>query len=308
MSKLHLDGVASTAILTLRARAEEHRRNDRLFGDPDADAWLNRLEWPASLSPWYGRYTQGFLSYRAYEIDQIALDFLDQTPDNAAPQIVELGVGLSTRTARILRAQDEEQTAPPRRANNQGDRAPGRKLTFVDLDLPAIVDARYQLGAYAHAVPYCAQIPLAQSVTDLAWIEHPALNPEAPILFIAEGLFYYLPESDVHGILDALRARFPNAPLVFDVMGMLEFRGARRLSTRAGAPIQWMLPPPFESVFARFRLEPLPGWPSSRLLERALDLCWSRFGRTPAFLARTMANIPSLREGRSGIVAARLCE
>ncbi|MBK8014865.1 MAG: class I SAM-dependent methyltransferase [Deltaproteobacteria bacterium] len=328
MPKLQLDGVASTAIMTLRARAEEHRRRDRLFEDPWAETWLPCFEWPRSLDAWYGRYTQGFLAYRAYEIDQIALDFLDQIPNSegTSAQIVELGAGLSSRGPRLigavtarapLEAQDQSETASS---------APTRRhLTFVDLDLPAIIDARRRLGVYTPAAedtresassalpthsgtdahPY-TQVAVECSVTDLAWIEHPALDPEVPTIFIAEGLFYYLPETDVRRILDALRDRFPNTAIVFDIIGMLEFRGARRFSTRAGAPIQWMLPPPFESVYPRFRLEPLPGWPPSRLLDRVLELCWSRFGRTPALLSRALANISVLRAQRSGIVAARL--
>jgi len=79
-----LPGVSETATLTLRARAHEHERSDRLFADPVAAEWFRQFEWPPKQDRWWSSINTGRgLAFRADAIDDIVAQYHSSVPSFA---------------------------------------------------------------------------------------------------------------------------------------------------------------------------------------------------------------------------------
>ena len=158
-----LDPVERSATMTLLWRADESKRNGRLFSDPVAeDAAAMLPPWPPSVA------SQAFadlVALRTWQMDaqvEIALAA-------GLNQIVVLGAGIDTRFWRV---------STPACAR------------IIELDSAAIHNFARQLlpgGGWGQRVE--AHIPdgLVRALT------HAAHNPRRPTLWIAEGVLEYLP-------------------------------------------------------------------------------------------------------------------
>lgn len=274
-----LSGVSKTAILTLRARADEHRRTDRLFADPLAVEMLERIAWPPELDFWYRRpKVASFLAARADEIDGVVVALAKELD---SPTVVELGAGLSSRRERL------------------GDRFRGR---WIDLDLPEVIALRSAVGAGTRS-----DKAVACSVLDRRWLDEfgPAGDAHAVIL-VAEGLFYYLPRAEVGALLVDLKRRLAGAAVVFDVVGALDFDATLAQSESAGTPIQWMAPAPFERTLADLGLRIVPGFEPDALMRRAIDRYGPRYGMIAHRTIDALSRIKAIRDRRSGTLVGRL--
>jgi len=264
-----LGGVAKTSVLTLRARADEHARADRVFEDRLAAEWLSRIEWPSELDRWYSPRVQSFLAFRAHEIDTLLAEHVKKYPDT---RVVELGCGLSSRFSRVPASE------------------------WIDLDLPEVIETRRALGIEGRQ--------LACSVLDRSWIGE-AGDPSR-LFIIAEGLFYYLPRSEVDALFADLRAQLAGAVITFDVLGDMDWELALQNSSSAGTPVQWKIDPPFERALEDFGLEPVPGWEPKVLMERAIDRYWRRFGSATYLAVKLASRVEALAGKRSGNLIGRL--
>ena len=103
--------------------------------------------------------------------------------------IVNLGCGLDTRFFRL----------------DDG------RLHLTDLDLPDVIALKRQL-----IVETDRYRMIASSVLDFSWMDQVVEEP--PTLFLAEGLFMYLPLEDVKALVLALQARFPGCKLVCELV------------------------------------------------------------------------------------------
>ena len=112
--------------------------------------------------------------------------------------IVNLGCGLDTRFYRI----------------DDG------RLHLFDLDLPDVIALKRQLLAETDRYRF-----IAASVLDHEWMNQ--LDEKRPTLFLAEGLFMYLPIADVKALVLALQARFPGSELVCEVFSAKWLQGWR---------------------------------------------------------------------------------
>jgi O-methyltransferase involved in polyketide biosynthesis len=265
--------VSETAVLTLRARADEHARASRLFADPLAEAWMARLSWPASMNRWYTPFAQAKTAIRAAQLDRIVRELLRRAP---TATLVELGAGFSTRAERLA--------LPPTQA--------------LAVDLAGVIAQREALGA-----PRARMV--AASVLEPGWME---AVPAGPTILVAEGLLYYLPRSEVDALMGALGRRFAGAPMVFDVIGALDLPAAARSSRRAGAPILWAVEPPLDAAHARFGLEAIEGLEPAGILAETVQLFGRRYGPLFAWVLERMTRIRWLAGRRSGIVVGRLAK
>ncbi len=273
---MSLSGVSKTAILTLRARAEEHARSDAVFSDPLAVTWLGRTEWPSELDAWYGPDSQMSLALRADDIDQITRRYLEATTVHT---VVELGCGLSTRRQRL-----EDLTWKQ----------------WVDVDLPEVVALREQWGAGGER-----HQQLGCSVLDRSWMD--ALEgPADQFLFIAEGLFYYLPRADVQALLADMGRRFTGSSIIFDVVGPLDFAKLRDNTALVGAPVQWKLETGFDAVLEDLGLDVKDDFEPEALAKTALDRYWHRFDQKTKGMIFLALNSELFRAGRSGTVLGQL--
>lgn len=211
-----LTGLPGTLLFTLRARAEENGHADRLFADPLAAQWYGRIPQSAALqqamAEVYSPVFQLGTAVRAHFYDDIAKRFLNT---HRQPVVVELGAGLSTRFARL----------GPDRAQ------------WLELDLPEAIAARCLVDQETAVHRF-----LSFSMVDEAWVgEVTAVSP-ADVLFIAEGVLFFLAPADVAALFQLLARHFPGATFALDVVTEQFNMSTRRRFAAQGAPIQWVLP------------------------------------------------------------------
>ncbi|MBI4819149.1 MAG: class I SAM-dependent methyltransferase [Deltaproteobacteria bacterium] len=268
--------MAKTAVLTLRARADEHRHPNRVFSDPTAAQWSEALDWPEDLSAWYGPSRQSQLAFRADDIDRILARFAEPLPSIT---VVELGCGLSTRRRRVPLPNVE---------------------AWFDLDLPEIIEVRRRFGADADGSQQ-----IGTSVLEEGWLQ---LLPRegSSLVFIAEGLIHYLTRADVDALLAKLRARFSGAAMILDVVGANEHADLLRCTSAIGAPVQWKLEGDFRDVLSNLGLGVVPDFEPERLAQNAIERYWPRFDAKLRAGIYFAMSAPTLWAARSGNVVGRL--
>jgi hypothetical protein len=193
--------------------------------------------------------------------------------------VIELGAGLSTRCQRLMEEGYEAER-------------------WVDLDLEPVAALRRSLGAPGEQ--------LAGSVLDLGWLDRIGEPDPEQLIFIAEGLFYYLPRAEVDTLLGVMAQRFPGAALLIDVLGRNDYPTLLEHTRAVGTPILWKLERDYAEVLPDLGLDPIPGFEPDRLMDEMLARYWHRFDKTlqgGIFVARQS---PAFWAGRSGNVLGRL--
>ncbi len=197
MDDLQLEAVSETMFLPLYALAMESRSEhpilvdngavelteklNQFFGDSDKRIFrrLAKGQLPRSL------ITSMALRIRRY--DEYVRAFLEREPGGI---VVNLGCGLDDRRRRV----------------DNG------RVRWYDLDLPEVIALRRRFLDETERFRF-----IASSVLDFAWLNQLPDEPGHRILFVAEGLFMYLPQDDVRALVVNLRDRFPGAELVAEV-------------------------------------------------------------------------------------------
>jgi O-methyltransferase involved in polyketide biosynthesis len=186
MIHAHLEGVARTLVMTLRARAEEHSRDDRLFSDEWSHEWYQWMPTYPDYDAWYTPSFQLASSIRTAIIDDITTTFIEKH-DN--PVIVEVGGGLSSRPYRI--GMDRAQ--------------------WVILDLPLAMSIRYKVDAANENLTF-----LGQSATNDDWISRLPETKSKNYLFIAEGVLMFIEQDEVMELITRLSTHFAGGTFAFD--------------------------------------------------------------------------------------------
>jgi O-methyltransferase involved in polyketide biosynthesis len=184
-----LSTVSKTLFLTLFARAYETQHPGRLFIDDKAVRVLQAFERSRSQSrpDWA---TCAGVAIRTDILDRQTRHFLA----SARSCVVNLGAGLCTRYFRLGQP----------------------SIDWIEIDFPDVIAVRRSVlpeTAY-HRMIAC-------SVTDHAWIEQIPYAPGARPLFIAEGLFLYLRDSEIKELLLALKQRFSGCQMLVDTASSL---------------------------------------------------------------------------------------
>jgi methyltransferase (TIGR00027 family) len=199
---LSLTDVSATMLLTLYARAIETQSPNPIIVDEKAVELFEQLKPLAAQveGELYRRVVEDDLpdtlnytmSLRARHFDQQARDFLQRNPDGV---VVDLGCGLDTRFFRL----------------DDG------RLHLYDLDLPDVIALKRQFLTETNRYHF-----IASSVLDFGWMDQ--LVDKWSYVFLAEGLFMYLPLVDVKALVLTLQDRFPGCELVCEVFngGWLE--------------------------------------------------------------------------------------
>jgi methyltransferase (TIGR00027 family) len=250
-------------------RARESSRADRLFDDPWAGALAGSRGVAAmERSEAASGGENAFLPVRTRFFDDLVLA-------RAADQVVMLGAGLDTRPYRLPLSPH---------------------LTWYEIDHPGPLSEK--TAVLGGAVPRCALIRVPTDVLD-GWaldLAAAGWDSSRPTLWIAEGLFFYLPASGVSALLAAtFTGSAAGSALGADVMGATGLVGPgldayRRYAASAG------LPPPFGSDDPA-RLFAGAGWAGAVV---------SRAGGPDANFGR----LPEVPDGRPGtranlVVASR---
>ena len=213
-----LSGVQQTLLIPLSARVLESKRPDSTFRDPEAERIAARLDVD------FARFSQEWTIVemvvgRTHLLDVGVRDFLARSGPKA--RVVSLGAGLCTRWHRV----------------NDGT------VRWLDLDLPDVIALKERLVEQSDHYRL-----LSGSVLEDDWMEEIAPD-DGPLLFVAEGLLMYLPESEVVALLRRLSARYPGAEMWLETLSPLLLRTFGRASRSigvTGAKFAWGLSDPAE--------------------------------------------------------------
>lgn len=193
----HLKGVPETLLIPLYARKFETERIDGLFQDPKAVEIYSQIDY--DFTRFDGHSAIASVALRVRVIDDITRTFLKKLPDAV---VVQLGAGLDSRFERL----DNGNT----------------RWYELDLQETMVLRQKFFDSTTRHQ-------SITSSVLDFTWMDQ--VPSGTPVLFIAEGLLYYLEESDVIRLIQTLVERFPGSEIVFDTVTDL----MARLSNRMGA-------------------------------------------------------------------------
>lgn len=200
-----LSEVSETALITLRSRAIESQRANPLLHDPVGEELFKKLiaALPGNqhrqvlkrkLSPLLSSH----IAIRARKFDTLSREFLQEHPDGL---IVSLGAGFDTRFWRLG----------------------GKDLKYMELDLPAVIQTKKQF--LGERITYRM---MEDSVLDELWIQKLSEIQNKHVLFLAEGLFMYLPRELVVQTLARIADAFSGSRLVMEVVAAKYTRGFRK--------------------------------------------------------------------------------
>lgn len=221
---LRLAEVSETGLITLFCRAHESRSEKPLLVDQKADQiaaqiapLLRQSDSKLLRSLGHGKLRKSLsimMAARAQQFDTYTRDFLVRHPDGV---VVNLGCGLDSRF----------------------DRLDDGRLILFDLDLPEMIEFKRQF--FSENERYHL---IGASVFDEGWRAQIAAL-RRPVLFLAEGLFMYLPEEKVKELVRTLNREFPGSELVCEVVNkkwlqksrgsMVKFKMRKQLNIGKGA-------------------------------------------------------------------------
>jgi len=200
-----LTEVSETALITLRSRVVESRKTKPLLHDPVGEELFITLTemlpddvrkrfMERKISP----LLTSHICMRARKYDLLCMEFLQEYPDGL---ILSLGAGFDTRFWRLG----------------------GKGLKYMELDLPAVIQAKKQL--LEEKITYKL---MEESVLDERWIQKLKKVQSEHILFVAEGLFMYLPREQVIQTLIRMADSFAASRIVMEVIAEKYTRGFRK--------------------------------------------------------------------------------
>jgi len=199
-----LSAVSETALLTLKSRIIESEKEPPLLIDPRGKEILAKLQeripaetWERLLNRKFSPTLTSYIALRARKYDAYANEFLR----DGNGLVVSLGCGFDTRFWRIA-------TKDP---------------NYMEVDLPEVIKLKQELLGTDPGYQM-----IACSVLDHRWISDTAAIQNDKVLFLAEGLFMYLPEKEVKALFRKLATTFHNSQLVFETVHRKYTRGLRK--------------------------------------------------------------------------------
>lgn len=197
-----MNEVSETAFITLRSRVIESGKRNPVIHDPVGVECLNRIG-PLLASDLYNRLINKKLpatltrhiALRARKYDLYARTFMNENPDGI---VVNLGCGFDTRYWRVF----------------------DREWRFIEIDLPEVIESKKQV--LGDIISYDM---IGTSVLDKEWIIKIQSLQSEKVLFLAEGLFMYLPHDGVENIFKRLSEAFIRSQIVFETVHEKYTRG-----------------------------------------------------------------------------------
>lgn len=177
-----MEAVSYTAQWTAAARALESERPDAIFTDPWARALAGKKGF-ALLDRYAGAGTIPFIAVRTRFMDNA---IVTTVAERDLRQVVLVAAGMDTRAGRLPWPDD---------------------TVLYELDHPELFAIKSQILQPNAYVPQCQRRTVP---ADLAGDWVPAVHAAGldfgrPTLWVAEGLFFFLPADAVHGLLAVIR-------------------------------------------------------------------------------------------------------
>ncbi len=204
---MNLSQVSQTAILTLVCRVVATEKQDPSLNDPMAVQCLDKLmsissqEEKNRINKWkkmYGGIQAHDARARARTVtsfDRITNAYISNHPGCT---VINLACGFDTRFWRIKNGM----------------------CRYIELDLPEMIDLKREI--FKDQLGYEL---IGCSIFDTTWIDRVIINGNNNILFLAEGLFMYLPENEAVKLLQEIGQRFIHSQLVLDMAPKKYTRG-----------------------------------------------------------------------------------
>lgn len=196
MSIPELRDVSMTSLLTLYCHALESQSKDPILLDEKAVEIVKELdkELSSNKDPLARVLVRRKLkkqmfihiAIRSKRYDKYVTDFLQKYPSGV---VINIGCGLDSR---FLRIDNEE-------------------VQFYDLDFPEVIHLKKKFFNETERYHF-----ISSSVLDFSWMDDVKIQ-KGPFLFIAEGIFMYLPQKEVEALVLKLRSEFPGSELVCEV-------------------------------------------------------------------------------------------
>ena len=213
------------------------------------------------------------MSMRIRRYDAYLRDFLAREPDAV---VVNLGCGLDDRRRRV----------------DNG------LMRWYDLDLPEVIALRRQFLPENERFRF-----IGTSVLDFEWLEQIPDVPGQRVMFVAEGLFMYVPPDDVRALVLELRGKCPGSELVAEVVNTRMVKLMRREPARSKLRRQFSLSSNVVFQFGIGDSLDLEEWAPPRSIHRGRESIWesSAVCFTPSGQARKASGrgVPSRTLSRS---------
>jgi methyltransferase (TIGR00027 family) len=271
-----LNSVSETALITLRARVLEAQKEKPIIKDVMGVELVQKLK---SLLPLDTRerifdkklssVLTRHLAMRARKYDLYTRNFIKNNPDGL---VVSLGCGFDTRYWRL-----SENTR-----------------NYIELDLPEVIEAKKAL--LANAVKYKM---IGFSILEENWIREILAVKKKNVLFLAEGLFPYLPQYEVEKIFKKIAGSFSDSLIVFETVNKKYTKGIwkkmvvakmkRALGTEAGASYEFGLSDAREIESYAKNIRVVDEW--SYFEDKDIKPGFLRFFRNIKFMSRTQWTI-----------------
>lgn len=191
-----MEAVSRTAQWTAAARALETEREDRLFADPYARTVADTIGFEL-LERYAGAGTVPFLAIRTTYLDR---QIQRTVAERGIRQVVFLAAGMDTRFYRLPWPQG---------------------VTVYELDRPALLEAKAAMladepepvGRERRTVPVDLTQDWTGPLKEAGW------RADEPVLWVVEGLLFFLPETAVRTLISLLAAHSaPGTVLLGDVI------------------------------------------------------------------------------------------
>lgn len=199
---VNLNAVSETALLTLKARVIEAEKQSPVIHDAKGREILDKISSHVStetqrrvLNRKLPSTLTSYLALRARKYDSYTKTFIKKNPKGL---VVSLGCGFDTRYWRVSK----------------------EPWNYIEMDLPEVIEAKKEV--LGDIVEYGM---IGCSVLDKDWIEQIASKQKERVLFLAEGLFLYLPEKDVVRLFKRLAKSFSKSQIVFEIVNKKYTKG-----------------------------------------------------------------------------------
>ncbi|WP_405977932.1 class I SAM-dependent methyltransferase [Streptomyces sp. NBC_00158] len=191
-----MEAVSRTAQWTAAARALETEREDRLFADPYARTVADTIGFDL-LERYAGAGTVPFLAIRTTYLDR---QIVRTVQEHGIRQVVFLAAGMDTRFYRLPWPDG---------------------VTVYELDRPALLEAKAEMLADEPAPAGRTRVTVPVDLTQ-DWtgpLEEAGWRADQPVLWVVEGLLFFLPEEAVRGLISTLAGHSaPGSVLLGDVI------------------------------------------------------------------------------------------
>ncbi len=185
---LQLGDVETTALIPVAIRASETLRKNARIHDDIAVQIIRQLE--TDTAPFDKFFSHEGVISRTIMLDRMLNTFIKEHPDAV---IVNLGAGFDDRFSRV----------------DNGT------ISWFDIDLPDSIAARKKVFSARDRVTMIAGNILTDEWT--AQVKAEVLRKNAPVLFLAEGLFMYFSLEEIGSFLTVLKTNFASGTLIAEM-------------------------------------------------------------------------------------------